>query len=127
MKAILIDTDVLINFPRGKDKVQEFLLSEAAESVLYCSVITVAEIHAGMLPHEAHKTESLLDSLHIVEVTREIAEKAGNYKRAIKRQQVELMDCLIAATAHAANAFLATGNAKHYTMPDIEVLTVPTR
>jgi predicted nucleic acid-binding protein len=80
-----------------------------------------------MLPHEAHKTESLLDGLHIVEVTREIAEKAGSYKRAIKRQQIDLMDCLIAATAHATSAVLATGNAKHYPMPDIEILTVPAR
>lgn len=127
MRAVLVDTDVLINFLRGKDKAREFFLSEAAESVVYCSVITVAELHAGMLPHEAYKTESLLDGLHIVEVTREIAEKAGSYKRAIKRQQIELMDCLIAATAHATSAVLATGNAKHYPMPDIEILTVPAR
>jgi len=62
-----------------------------------------------------------------VHVTRDIAEKAGSYKRAIKSQRPELIDCLIAATAHATRAILATSNAKQYPMPDIETIHVPTR
>ena len=127
MRNILVDTDVLINFLRGKERARDFLASVISESVLYVSVITVAELHAGALPHEAERTQALLDGLTVVDVTRDIAEKAGTYKRTTKSQRLELMDCLIAATAHATRATLATGNIKHYPMPDIETLSVPSR
>lgn len=120
MKKIVVDTDVLIDFLRGGKKVQEFLLSAVEESVIYCSAITVAEIHAGMRESERGKTMDLIDSLNIVDVTREIAEKAGAYRRYEKRQSIELDDCLIAATAFIKGAFLATRNVKHYPMDDIK-------
>jgi tRNA(fMet)-specific endonuclease VapC len=125
MRNILIDTDVLINFLRGKERARDFLASAVSEAVLHVSVITVAELYASALPHEAERTQALLDGLTVVNVTRGIAEKAGAYKRASKSQRLELMDCLIVATAHATRAVLATGNVKHYPMPDIETLGVP--
>ncbi len=124
MKNILIDTDVLINFLRGKEKARDYLASLIGEADLYCSAITVAEIHAGMKEQERAKTEELFDSLTIVDVTRDIAEKGGTYKRAIKSHSLELDDCLIAATAYIKHAALATGNDKHYPMADIEKKTV---
>lgn len=125
MKKILIDTDVLINFLRGKAEARDFLSSKIADFDFHCSAISVAEIYAGMKDHEREKTADLLDSLTITDVTREIAEKAGIYKRIIKTQSLELDDCIIAATASVTKAILATGNAKHYPMKDIdkEVLT----
>jgi predicted nucleic acid-binding protein len=80
MRNILLDTDVLINFLRGKEKARLFLESAVRESVLFCSVITVAEIHSGMLVLETERTREILEGLHIVEVTRGIAEKAGGIK-----------------------------------------------
>jgi predicted nucleic acid-binding protein len=124
MKSILIDTDVLINFLRGRDQAREFLQSSIGEADLFCSAITVAEIHAGMKEHERERTEELLDSLAIVEVTKAIAEKAGSYKRTIRSQGLELDDCIIAATAFAKHAVLATGNDKHYPMADIKKVAV---
>lgn len=120
MKDVLIDTDILINFLRGKAEAQELLLSLAEESTMSCSVITVAEIHAGMRAHEKQKTAELIDSLNVVEVTLEIAEKAGKYKRDEKSHALELDDCLIAATAFVKGAVLVTGNGKHYPMQDIK-------
>jgi predicted nucleic acid-binding protein len=120
MKTVLLDTDVLINFLRGKEKARDALASLAGKADLCCSAITVAEIHAGMKEHERAGTSELLDSLIIVDVTREIAEKAGAYKRTIKSQSLELNDCLVAATAFKKHAILVTGNDKHYPMADIE-------
>ncbi len=54
------------------------------------------------------KTTDLIDSLNIVDVTREVAEKAGAYRRCEKRLSIELDDCLIAATAFIKGAALAT-------------------
>ncbi len=125
MRNILVDTDVLINFLRRKEKALDFLASSMQEgSLLLCSVITVAEIRAGMLAHETDQTRALLEGLQIMEVTREIAEKAGAYQRDIKSQRFELMDCLIVATAQANHATLATCNARHCPMKDIDKVTV---
>ena len=120
MSNILVDTDIIIDFLRGREKAKDFLLSLLDESTLYCSAITVAEIYAGMRKHEKQKTDGLVDSLHIIDVNREIAEKAGEYKR----QSLELDDCLIAGSAFVKGAVLATGNGKHYPMSDIEKIIV---
>jgi predicted nucleic acid-binding protein len=74
--------------------------------------------------HEQDKTKDLLDNLEIVPVTRTIAEKAGRYKGEMKSHTLELDDCLIAATAHFHKAALATGNARHYPMADVEKTVV---
>jgi predicted nucleic acid-binding protein len=124
MKPVLVDTDVLINFLRGREKAREFLRGQLERGSILCSVITVAEIFAGARPHEQEKTAALLDNLEIIPVTRAIAEKAGLYKGEIKSHTLELDDCLIAATAHLHKATLATGNVRHYPMEDIEKIVV---
>jgi tRNA(fMet)-specific endonuclease VapC len=126
MKSVLVDTDVLINFLRGKTKAKEFLLAQLDSGPIFCSVITVAEIFAGMRSHEQEKTRELLDNMEIMPVTRAIAEKAGRYKGEIKSRSLELDDCLIAATAHMHNATLATGNDRHYPMDDITKTVITT-
>lgn len=120
MKTVLVDTDILIDFLRGEDSAKEFLLSIINDLSICCSVITVAELYAGMRDHEREKTINLIDSLTIMEVTREIAEKAGRYKNSHKGHSLELDDCLIAATAFINNSVLATGNDKYYPMKDIK-------
>jgi len=126
MKNTLVDTDILINFLRGKRKAKEFLSSLLEESSICCSAITVAEIGAGMRSGEEDQTKALLDNIAVLDVTREVAEKAGHYKRSTRGHSLELDDCLIAATAFAHKAVLATGNGKHYPMKDIAVSAVST-
>ena len=126
MKTILIDTDIVINFLRGKEKARDFLLSVAEDCTLCCSVITIAEIYAGMREQEKEKTDDLLDSLNIIEVNRTIAEKAGRYRSEIRSQKLELDDCIIAASAFHLSALLATSNEKHYPMTDIVKTILPT-
>lgn len=123
MGPVLVDTDILINFLRGRELAKEFLLAQLENGIL-CSVITAAEIYPGMKPHEQERTKELLDNLEAIPVTLAIAEKAGSYKGAIKSHAPELDDCLIAATAHFHNATLATGNDRHYPMADIQKTVV---
>lgn len=124
MNAVLVDTDILIDFLRGRAKAKNFLLSVINNSSICCSVITVAEIYAGMRDHEREKTDNLIDSLNIIDVTREIAEKAGKYKSTHKGHNLELDDCLIAASAFVKKAVLATCNNRHYPMTDIKKVII---
>jgi tRNA(fMet)-specific endonuclease VapC len=124
MKNTLVDTDILIHFLRGRREAKDFLSLLLDRSQIHCSSITVAEIFAGIRPGEEEKTRALIDNLEVLDVTREIAEKAGQYRRTIRSQTLELDDCLIAATAFIHRAVLATGNGKHYPMRDIEVRVV---
>lgn len=120
----LVDTDILIHFLRGRREAKDFLSSLLDRSRIFCSSITVAEIFAGIRPGEEEKTRALIDNLEVLDVTREIAEKAGHYRRTIRRPSLELDDCLIAATAFIHRSVLATGNGRHYPMRDIEVRVV---
>jgi predicted nucleic acid-binding protein len=119
MRPVLVDTDVFINFLRGKPAAKEFLVAQLEEGPIFCSVITIAEIVAGMRPHEKEKTKALLNNLEVVDVNLAIAEKAGHYKGSIKSHALELDDCLIAATAHVRKLTLATCNGRHYPMDDV--------
>lgn len=121
MKKVLVDTDVLIEFLRGNPKAKKYLIGLIGDSDIFCSSITVAEICSGMKAGEEEPTHELLNQLEVLDVNRGVAEKAGYYKRTIRSHSIELDDCLIAATASVAGAVLATGNAKHYPMRDIEI------
>jgi hypothetical protein len=124
MNTIVLDTDVLINFLRGNEEARTFLRSVLDESLLCCSAISVAELYAGMRSHEAEKTSELLDSLQIIDCDRQVAERAGLYKASMKSQQLDLDDCIIAATVAVNNGALATGNGKHYPMKDLRKIIV---
>lgn len=123
MPGVVVDTDILIHFLRGKEAAKRLLLSIADETIS-CSVITVAEIHAGMLPSEKKATQALLDSLMILPVTREIAEVAGQLKQTTRQMQLELPDCIITATALVEGADLATGNRRHYPFKTLKIITL---
>jgi predicted nucleic acid-binding protein len=122
MSKVVLDTDVLIDLLRGRRATQAFLLEATRHSVPCCSVISVAEIYAGMRAPESASTTALLDALVIIPVTRHTAEVAGQFKARTRARRLELADCLIAATAFAEGATLATGNVKDYPIPEVTVL-----
>ena len=122
MSKVLLDTYVLIDLLRGRDATRAFLREATSQSVPCCSVISVAEIHAGMRPAEEEVTTTLLDALVMFPVTREIAEVAGRFKRTSRSRRLELADCVIAATAFVEVASIATSNVKDYPMPEVTVL-----
>lgn len=121
MKKFLIDSDILIDFLRGKEGAKDYLSKRSEDSSLHCSVITIAEIHAGMRKNEEEKTTVILDSLFAIPITEKIAKIAGGLKRDAKSHNLELDDCLIDATALVEKAVLATRNLKHYPMKKINI------
>lgn len=122
-ERLLIDTDVLIEYLRGRDKAVEYL--ESLTSDLYLSVISVAELFAGVKSDEEGKSlEQLLQAFVILPVTEKTARLGGLYRREYKPSHgTGLADALIAATSEVSGANLVTLNRRHF--PMIYGITVP--
>ena len=114
MAKILFDTDIIIDFLRGNEAAKRVMLSIEDEDMPCCSVVTVAEIRAGMREEEQVATMSLLESFDVLSIDKKIAQLAGDLKRKTRQQQLELDDCFIAATVLIHQAVLITHNSKHY-------------
>jgi len=109
----LFDTDVLIDHLLGKIGATETILKFKNEEN-YCSVITIGEILFGMRSEEKEKTMNLIDSLKSLDATKKIVLRAYEIKDNYKSFNLELYDCVIAATAIENNVTLVTKNSKHY-------------
>ena len=95
----------------------------AKDDALYVSAMTRLEIVHGMRDHEHKDTFNLLDSLETIDLTIEIADKAGELIRLWRTKGMILgdADALIAATALNHDLALVTTNEKHFPMPDLVV------
>ncbi len=115
-EAILLDTDVLVDFLRGYSKAVAFVNAQSSRIIL--SSIVVAELYAGVKGDaEQAALENFVYLFRIVPVSADIAKAGGLYKRDYgKSHGVGLADAILAATAEAENAVLKTLNTKHYPM-----------
>ena len=117
-KRLLIDTDVLIEYLRGRRKAVKFLENQSAS--LAVSVITVAELFAGVKGQEEQGAlEQFLAAFDVLAVTQDVAVQGGFYRRDFgPSHNTSLPDALIAATAEFHGIPLATFNVRHFPMLD---------
>lgn len=120
---IILDTTIVIDQLRGREDAG-IALRQAASSGerLLSSVVTRAEVIAGVRPNEVTTTTATLAGLVWIPVDEEIAELAGwlanTYRPA--HNGIDLMDFIIAATAQRLDATVWTRNVKHFPMfPDL--------
>ena len=118
-KPILVDTDVLIDFLRGREQAVSFVNLESDRIIL--SAIVVAELYAGVRggrdDTEQSTLERFLSLFRVVPVTAAIARLGGLYKRDYgKSHGISLADAVVAATTTLQDAELKTLNVKHYPM-----------
>ena len=122
-KGILIDSDVIIWFLRGKPEIVEKLSILFDSSHLFVSVITITEIFAGANKSELKIIDGLFTSLGIIEINTKIAKLAGLFINEYrKNSMVETADALIASSAKINNLMFWTFNKKHYPMFNKEEL-----
>ena len=122
-ERLLLDTDVLIEYLRGRGEAVEYL--ESLSSDLYLSVISVAELFAGARGDEEERslTQFLL-AFTVLPVTEKVARLGGLYRRDFRpSHDTGLADALIAATAIENGADLVTFNRRHF--PMVSRITVP--
>ncbi|MBA2345840.1 MAG: type II toxin-antitoxin system VapC family toxin, partial [Rubrobacter sp.] len=113
----------LIEYLRGRSEAVEYL--EGLTSDLYISVISVAELFAGVKGDEEEESlKQLLLAFVVLPVTEKIARLGGLYRRDYKPSHgTGLADALIAATAEENGADLVTFNRRHF--PMLPRITVP--
>jgi predicted nucleic acid-binding protein len=117
--AALVDTSILIDHLRGRPEAHRLLESELAlGEPLFASVLTKVEVLAGMRSREVRATRTLLAAFVWVEVSDEIAERAGLLARRYLRSHpgVDLVDYLVAATRDEIDVPLWTLNVRHFPM-----------
>ena len=116
--GILVDTTILIDFLRKKNK-EKALLWKFKEIYknLSISSISVFELYAGAIDNrKINDVKSLLKWLDIIEFDEEIAEMAGNTFIALKKQNkiIDYRDLFIGTTAVFYNLETATLNIDHF-------------
>jgi len=120
---VLVDSDILIEVTRGRDKdvlTRWIDLSESEAGVGY-SPVSAAELWAGALPHEFDVLTHLFHSVTCFPIDAETGHRAGDYlRRYAKSHGLELGDALIAAAAVLHSAALWTRNRKHYPMKEVQ-------
>ncbi len=117
--TILVDSDILIEVCRGRNKEisgRWFELSQSETEILY-SPVTEAELWSGALLSEHDLLRDLFRALACVPIDSETGQQAGDYLRQYRKSHgIGLGDALIAATAVLNQAALWTRNRKHYPM-----------
>ncbi len=114
MERLLFDTDVLIEYLRGRDEAKTFF--DSIENTVFISAMTVAELYAEVRSgKEIDALEIFLDTFEIVTLNNKIAKAGGRFRNQFfSSHGVGLADALIAATAEDINAQLVTFNSKHF-------------
>ena len=122
LKVVLIDTDILIEVSRTRDRAILGRWNELSrgEVLPACSPVTVAELWRGVRADEERGLDDLLTALTCIPIEAEVGRRAGDYMRQFaKSHNLELPDALIAATASVHKVALWTRNRRHYPMKDI--------
>lgn len=129
MGAVLLDTTVLIDALRGRPGVLERLARvQRAGDLPFTCAVNVEEVYRGLRPTEAEATEALFRGIRVAPLGSAEGHRAGVWRRDFAARGVTLAqaDCLVAAAALGVSARLATGNVRHFPMPELTVEEWPT-
>ena len=122
--GLLLDTTVLIDAVRGREAAQRLqTLASTGAAPPYVCAVNVEELWRGARPSEETVIRRLLGALRLAPLGELEGERAGTWRRDFAASGITLTqaDCLIAAAALGVGATLATGNIRHYPMPELDV------
>lgn len=120
---LLLDTTVLIDVLRGRPAAERVRTLRDTGQVPWICAINAEEILRGARIVEETVVVRFLGGMRIAPLGRAEGEQTGRWRREYASQGVTLSqaDCLIAAAAIGVDARLATGNPKHFPMPELDV------
>lgn len=112
---LLVDTSVIIDFLRRKDK-ENSILYKISQEDLYASIVTHTEVYGGKsvweLDRARQEIETLFSNISILPLEIEISQVAGKIK-AYNHDRT-ILDCIIAATSLHHGLELVTLNIKDF-------------
>lgn len=120
-EIILIDTSILIDYFRKKDKSKAtFTILARDHSKIAVSVITEFEILVGSTPAQETFWKEIFSQLMVLDFDRNCASIASQIQKELKRKNkiIAVPDLLIAATSINYELRLATKNLKHFNRVD---------
>ena len=124
-KLFLVDSDVIIEYLRGRE--QAILYLESLEGALCVSAITVAELYCGVRDNDEEEAlERFLSAFDVIPIDQAIARLGCLCRRTYQPGYgTGLADAIVAMSAESAGAALVTFNKRHY--PMIDDLVIPYR
>lgn len=116
MNPVLVDTDVLVEFLRGRPRAVSFM--ETFDQRIILSSIVIAEVSAAARDEDERVALDDFFSLFPVVPVGEVVARRGAVHRSDygMLHGVSLTDALLAATAETEGAELKTLNTGHYPM-----------
>jgi len=123
MKTALFDTNILIDYLKGKPEATSLLEQCLKEGQVLCSLISKVELLSGARPGEEQILRDFFDAFDRIGFDDQIAEGAGRYMSLYRKSHgINTADTIIAASALVRGAVLYTLNDKHFPMDDIKVI-----
>ena len=116
-EVVLLDTTVLIDFYRKKNKSKSVLYRlSKPDRIFAVSAITHFEIYAGVRNDQVNFWNNFFHDLLILPFNAEVSRLAATIEIELKskRKQIGIPDLLIASTALLNNLKCATLNRKHF-------------
>jgi predicted nucleic acid-binding protein len=120
-RIILLDTSILIDFYRKKDKsASAFIQIYNKQTQFVISAITHYEIYIGTSPDQVVFWNTFFSGITILPVDTEVSKTAVDIYSDLKKKSslIDIADLLIAATAITHNYPCATLNKKHFARVD---------
>jgi predicted nucleic acid-binding protein len=120
---LLLDTTVLIDALRGLSAVERVRALRDTGQVPWICAVNVEEVMRGARDEEEAVLMRFLGGLRLAPLGRAEGQLAGRWRRDHARKGITLSqaDCLIAAAAVGVGAGLATGNPRHFPVPELDV------
>ncbi|NUM77912.1 type II toxin-antitoxin system VapC family toxin [candidate division KSB1 bacterium] len=116
-ETILIDTSILIDFFRQREKSESVLMQLSDQNRLCISAITAFEVRIGIRTQVQQSDYDLLaQNIEILPIDDSCIDAAVVIYKSLRPQNalIELADLLIGATAVSNSLPLATLNRKHF-------------
>jgi hypothetical protein len=112
MVRALFDTNIVIDHLRGLSQARDEIRRHEDKAI---SVVTWMEVMVGATPTLLHATQSFLEGFRVIDLDKEIAERAVTLRR---RHRIRLPDASVWASAQVHSMLLVTRDARDFRADD---------
>ena len=123
MVKYLLDSDVIIEFLRGKPQTIS-LVNKLKSEGFGCSVLTLMEVKRGVFGKQETVANKLFRAMRIYAVTKEVGDLTVEFIKEWRKRgkTLQLIDTTIAATSVLNDLILVTYNKRDYPMKELKVI-----